>query len=65
MPRRTTTSATPSDLPKIDLAGTYLEYMRLREIVQEAERRRDPHVKFKPSESTLRTRIKIRKAGAR
>jgi hypothetical protein len=37
MPRRTT--ATPSDLPKIDLTGRYLEYMRPREIVQKAERR--------------------------
>jgi len=50
---------TPSDLPKIDLAGRYLEYMRLREIVQEAERRRDPHVKFKPSDSTPSARLKI------
>jgi Ribonuclease G/E len=40
MPKRATTSATPSDFPKIDLAGRYLEYMRLREIVQKAERRR-------------------------
>jgi hypothetical protein len=61
MPRRTTTSATPSDPPKIDLAGRYLEYMRLREIVQKEERRHDPHVKFRPSESTLSTRIKIRR----
>jgi len=26
--------AAPSDLPKIDRAGRYLEYMRLREIIQ-------------------------------
>ena len=37
MPRRI--AATPSDLPKIDLAGRYLEYLRLKEIVQKAERR--------------------------
>jgi hypothetical protein len=59
MPRRTTTTTTPADLPKIDLAGRYLEYMRLREIVQEAERRRGPHVKFKPSVSTASVRLKI------
>jgi len=59
MPRRA--PITPSDLPKIDLAGRYLEYMRLREIVQEAERRREPDLKFKPSETTLGTRLKIRR----
>jgi len=40
MPKRTISIATPSDLPQIDLAGRYLEYMRLREIVQEAEQRK-------------------------
>lgn len=61
MPRRTITSATPLDFPKIDLAGRYLEIMRLRERLQEAERKRDPHVKFKASQSSLSTRIKIRR----
>jgi hypothetical protein len=43
MSRRTTTTATPSDLPKIDLAQRYLELTRLRQIVQKAERR-IPHM---------------------
>jgi hypothetical protein len=58
MPKRTPTM-TRSDLPKIDLAGRYLEYTRLREVVQSEERTRRPHVKFKPSETNLRTRIKV------
>ena len=59
MPRRTTIRATPSDFPKIDLAGRYLELMRLRESVQKAERERDPPLKCKLSTTTLHTRIAI------
>jgi hypothetical protein len=39
MPKQTPTLETPSDFPNIDLAGRYLEYMRLREIVENEERR--------------------------
>ena len=53
MPRRSKTTA-PSDTPKIDLAGSYLKYLRLREIVQNAEQRRDPK---KPSATTLSAKI--------
>jgi hypothetical protein len=50
MTRRSPTTPS-SDLPKIDLTQRYLELVRLREAVQEAEGMCAPHAKFKPSRS--------------
>jgi hypothetical protein len=49
MNRRTSVAAL-SNVPQIDLAERYLQLRRLRQIVQEAERLRVPHVELEASE---------------